>query len=195
MKIAFFDMDGTITNRDSLIHFIRYAHGYPRLAIGLLCNIHYLIAYKVGLYPNDRAKEKILAHFFGGWNEERFHLIAHKYSKNELDKITRPQAMEKIRWHQKQGHKTVVVSASIETWLIKWCAKYSLELISTQLQVDNGKLSGKFSTKNCHGAEKVLRIKKEYDLSEFETIYAYGDSSGDTEMLQLAHEKHFKPFR
>lgn len=188
-------MDGTITNRDSLIHFIRYSHGYPRLAIGLLSNIHYLIAYKMGLYPNDKAKEIVLGYFFGGWNTKNFLAIAHKYSQQELDKITRPQAMEKIRWHQQEGHKIVIVSASIESWLEKWCEKHDLELISTRLQFEEDKVVGKFSTKNCHGAEKVRRIKEKYDLSEFETIYAYGDSSGDTEMLQLANEQHFKPFR
>lgn len=195
MKIAFFDMDGTITNRDSLIHFIRYSHGYARLVIGLLSNTHYLIAYKAGLYPNHKAKEKVLGHFFGGWETERFRSIAHKYSTEELDKITRPRAMEKIRWHQQQGHKTVVVSASIETWLEKWCEKEGLELISTQLKFNNGKVTGEFACNNCYGIEKTQRIMEKYDLSEFETIYAYGDSTGDREMLQLANEQYFKPFR
>lgn len=195
MKIAFFDMDGTITSRDSLIHFIHYSHGYPRLTIGILLNIHFLAAYKLGLYPNYRAKENFINHFFGGWKMDKFCDIAAEYSAKELDKITRPQAMEKIRWHQQQGHKTVVVSASIDSWLSKWCETHGLDLISTQLQFDNGKVTGKFSTKNCHGIEKVKRIKEKYDLSKFDCIYAYGDSSGDTEMLKLADERYLKLFR
>lgn len=195
MKIAFFDMDGTITNRDSLIHFIIYSHGYRQLVIGILLNIHYLTAYKLGFYPNHKAKERFISHFFGGWGMEKFHDVAAKYSARELDKIIRPQAIEKIMWHQRQGHKTVVVSASIDSWLSKWCETHGLELISTQLQFDNGKITGRFATKNCHGIEKERRIKEKYDLSEYDYVYAYGDSSGDREMLQLANEKYFKHFK
>ena len=45
------------------------------------------------------------------------------------------------------------------------------------------------------GAEKVNRIKEKYTLDEYEYIYAYGDSRGDKEMLTIAHEQHYKPFR
>jgi len=195
MKIAFFDMDGTITNRDSLIHFIHYSHGYPRLAMGILLNIHLLAAYKLGYYPNHKAKEKFINHFFGGWKMEKFFEIAGSYSANELDKIIRPQAMKRIRWHQQQGHKTVVVSASIDSWLSKWCESHELELISTQLEFENGMVTGEFSTKNCHGSEKVKRINEKYDLSEYDYVYAYGDSSGDKEMLQLANERYLNHFK
>jgi len=32
-------------------------------------------------------------------------------------------------------------------------------------------------------------------LNNFSFIYAYGDSRGDDEMLELAQEKYYKPFR
>ena len=80
--------------------------------------------------------------------------------------------MKKIIWHQEQGHKVVVVSASMECWLKKWCEKYSIDLIATRLEIQDGKLTGKFATKNCYGPEKANRIKEVYDLSQFDYIYA-----------------------
>ncbi|HEU5146872.1 MAG TPA: haloacid dehalogenase-like hydrolase, partial [Chryseosolibacter sp.] len=59
----------------------------------------------------------------------------------------------------------------------------------------NKHLTGKILGRNCYGDEKVCRIKEEFDLPSFERIIAYGDSSGDREMLQLANESHYKPWR
>ena len=40
-----------------------------------------------------------------------------------------------------------------------------------------------------------LAIISVFDLSNFDEIIAYGDTSGDREMLVLAHQQHYKPFR
>ncbi len=53
-------------------------------------------------------------------------------------------------------------------------------------------VSGECATKNCFGPEKVSRIKTAYTLSEFEHIYAYADSSGDTELLELADTSGYR---
>ena len=50
-------------------------------------------------------------------------------------------------------------------------------------------------TRNCFGVEKVNRIRQEYDLSQWDFIYAYGDSRGDQEMLDLADERYYKFFK
>ena len=76
----------------------------------------------------------------------------------------------------------------------KWCAKYNLDLIATRLEIQDGKLTGKFATKNCYGMEKVKRIKDAYDLGQYDFVYAYGDSRGDKEMLSIANESYFKHF-
>jgi phosphoserine phosphatase len=59
----------------------------------------------------------------------------------------------------------------------------------------NEKLSGHLKTKNCYGPEKVRRIREVIDTDEYSTIYAYGDTRGDKEMLELANFKFYKHFR
>ncbi len=192
--LAFFDFDGTITTKDSLADFIRFAAGRFHFYKGLLLLSPMLLSYKLGVIPNTDAKERLISHFFKGWDAAEFQKVADDYSKNRLDKIVLPQALEKISWHQRQGHKVVIVSASMDSWLMAWCRKYRLDLISTRLEIKNRKLTGKFATKNCHGMEKVKRIKREFNLSEFDTIYAYGNSRGDKEMLAIATQPHYRPF-
>lgn len=194
MKIAFFDFDGTITNKDSLVDFIQFAVGRPAYYFGLLCLSPMLLLYVFKLLANDKAKQKMLAYYFKGWSEQKFEKLANKYATEQLSKIVRPQALERIQWHQQQGHQVVVVSASMESWLKGWCTQLDLTLIATDLAFENGKLSGKFATKNCYGFEKVKRIQALYELKTYEYIYAYGDSRGDKELLELADEAVNKPF-
>ena len=193
-SIAFFDFDGTTTTKDSLVYFIQYAIGKPTYYLGLLKLSPILTSYTLKLIPNDIAKENLISYFFKGWESCYFQKIADKYSITQIDKIIRPEAIEQIAWHQTEGHKVVIVSASMESWLKKWCEKHNIDLIATRLEIRDGKLTGKFSTKNCYGMEKVNRIKERYELSEYDCIYAYGDSSGDKEMLSLAHKPYYKPF-
>ncbi len=194
-KIALFDFDGTITTDDSLIKFIRYAKGDMQTALGMLWLSPMLIVYKLKLIPNYKAKQMMLSYFFKGINEENFKEVANEYSLNHIKTILRPKAMEKIEWHKEQGHKVILVSASIECWLKPWCNENNLDLIATKLEMIDGIVTGKFLTKNCYGIEKANRVQEVYNLSDYDYIYAYGDSRGDKELLELADESFYKPFR
>ena len=194
MHLALFDFDGTITTDDSLIKFIRYVNGDFITAWGLLILSPMLILYKLKLIPNYKAKQWMLSYFFNGVDYQKFKDNAEEYSLNHIDTILRPKAMEKIEWHKKRGHKVVVVSTSIDLWLAGWCSRNNLELIATRLEIKNNKLTGKFASKNCYGMEQVNRIKKNYNLDNYEVVYAYGDSMGDHQMLDLADIKYYRTF-
>jgi len=192
--IVLFDFDGTITKYDSLIKFIRYAQGNFKFICGIIILFPMLIAYKLKFIPNYKAKELMISYFFKGMSKKKFIDFADEYSLKHIDLIVRQKAIEKINWHKNKGHKVVVVSASIDLWLSAWCKKNNLELIATSIEIKNNKLTGKFGSKNCYGIEKVNRIIEKYELKNFELIYAYGDSKGDKEMLNIADYKYYKYF-
>jgi len=194
MRLALFDFDGTITTDDSLIKFIRFVLGDLKTLGGMVFLSPMLTAYKLKLIPNYRAKQIMLSYFFKGMDEQQFQKVAEEYSLKFIDSIIRQKAIERIKWHKEQGHTVVIVSASVECWLKGWCEKNNVELIGTKLEFKNNKFTGKFSTKNCYGIEKVNRIKQIYNLSDYRTIFAYGDSSGDKEMLAIADKKYYKYF-
>ena len=195
MKLVLFDFDGTITTDDSLIKFIRFVVGDVKTAWVMLLLSPMLITYKLKLIPNYKAKQWMFSYFFKGMDEQQFLKVAEEYSLKHIDTILRPKAIERIAWHKKLGHTVVVVSASIECWVKPWCDKNSLDLIATKIEIKDGILTGKFLTKNCYGIEKANRAKEAYNLSDYDYIYAYGDTRGDKELLALADESFYKPFR
>ena len=184
--IVFFDFDGTITTKDSLLDFIKYYHGNIKLTLGLFFLTPILLLYKMNIISNYKAKEILLRYFFEGVYVNTFKNIAREYSLNKIDEILNTDAIKKLNWHKELNHEIIVVSASIECWIQDWCTKNNIKLISTKLEIINFKLTGKLKGKNCYGIEKVNKINCEYNLKVYDNIYVYGDSNGDKEMLALA---------
>ncbi len=193
--LALFDFDGTITTKDSFLDFIFFCRGIPKTILGILINSPFLVLMIFKIYPRGKTKEKIWNYFFGRWPQEKFTTYAEDFTKKRLPQILRPQAIEKILWHKTQGHKIVVVSASFENYLSFWCKKEGIDLIATQVEIKDGKITGAFASQNCYGQEKVHRIKEKYNLKDFNDIIAYGDSRGDLPFKKIATEFHYKPFR
>jgi phosphatidylglycerophosphatase C len=194
-RIAFFDFDGTITTKDTLLEFIKFYKGTGYFYLGFLLYSPFLVAYKLKLIPNYVAKQKVLQFFFRGESIETFQKKCDEFSALILPKLIRPKALKEIEKLKASGAEIVVVSASAENWIRKWASDISLKLIGTKLAVANNKLTGTIDGKNCYGDEKVCRIEQHYDLKLFKEIYCYGDSRGDKAMLQLATFSFYKPFR
>lgn len=193
--LALFDFDGTLTTKDTLGDFIRFVFGKPKTVIGGILLSPILVGYALGLIDNGKAKEQVIKYFFGGMSGESLHKLGKQYAQERLPQILRPAVLEKLKWHQAQGHKVVIVSASTEYWLKPWTDEMSFDLLATQLETKEGLLTGNYAGQNCHGQEKVRRIQKAYRLEQYNQIYAYGDTSGDKPMLQLATQAFYKPFR
>jgi phosphatidylglycerophosphatase C len=194
-KIAFFDFDGTITTRDTLLEIIKFQKGKFAFLIGFLLNAPWLIAYKLKLFPNDDVKQKILTYFFSGTPELVFQQKCDLFAERKLPELIRPGALTEIEGLRARDFDIVVVSASAGNWIRKWTTGLGVQLIATRLEVKEGLITGRIEGKNCHGEQKVVCIKEHLNLSEYEEIYVYGDSAGDKPMLALATKSFYKPFR
>ena len=191
-KIYAFDFDGTLTTKDTLIEFIRYAKGSMALGLGFMRYAHLLVLMKIGLYPNYKAKQKVFAHFFKDTTLDYFNALCKAFAASSSH-LLRPNAIEAINHAIKEGSEVLIVSASIDNWVQPFFPQ--VKVVGTQIEVIDGKLTGRFLSKNCYGQEKVNRILSLYPNRQDYHLTAYGDSRGDKEMLAFADESHFKPFR
>ncbi|MDU1905121.1 MAG: HAD family hydrolase [Dysgonomonas sp.] len=185
--IAAFDFDGTITTKDTLFDFIRFYVGKKKLILGLVTLSPILILYRIGVIKNYVAKQKMFSYFFKGESINDFDTKGQKYA-SRIEEIIKSSVIEKIRSHQNQNHKVIIISASISTWIKPWASKNMNieEVIGTEIEVENGILTGRFKSKNCYGQEKVNRLLCLYPNRDDYTLYAYGDSPGDKQLLELA---------
>jgi phosphatidylglycerophosphatase C len=198
-KIYCFDFDGTLTTSDTLLEFIKYAKGTSRFLMVFLKYSPLLVLMKLHLYPNWKAKQQIFAHLFAGMRIEKFDALCRGFAE-ESQHLLRPKGITLMHEALVAGAQVFIVSASIDNWVRPFFDIRNLkgvQVLGTQIEVEDGKLTGRFKSNNCYGKEKVHRITealKSFERSEYE-IEAFGDSRGDKEMLAFADKGHFKPFR
>lgn len=193
--LALFDMDGTLTRRDTLSDLLLRHFGLPRcLAAGMRLGPA-LLGVPLDVVHRDTAKVALLTHFFGGMADETFRALGRDYALNHLDRLLRPAARRQLNWHRQAGHRVVVISASVSDWIRPWTESLSIELLATELERRGGRLTGALAGPNCRGQAKVDRLRALLDPADYHPIYAYGDTTGDTEMLALADHPTYRGLR
>ena len=106
--------------------------------------------------------------------------------------------MARLAEHKQAGHCCVMVSASPDIYLKRVAQQLGFDaLLCTEMAVMDGRLTGDMKTPNCHGKQKVLRLKA-WMAEQFgtdsgaEVVYAYGDTSGDKPMLRMAKNGFYR---
>jgi len=193
--IVAFDFDGTLTVEDSFIAFLRWRAGAAGWALAVL-----RLAPQLILYPltRDRGALKAAAArlVLGRIDQATLEREAEAFAAANFDRLIRPDALARWRRHTEEGALMTIVTASPETIVAPFAKRLGADrLIGTCLGFDAaGRFTGGFDTANCRAAEKVARLRQAFG-EDMALAAAYGDTSGDTEMLAFAAEGHMKLFK
>jgi phosphatidylglycerophosphatase C len=193
--IVAFDFDGTLTVRDSFTGFLRKRAGRRGWAVGLV-----RLAPATAAYARDRDRGAIKAAavkvFLEGVTRSALAADAEAYAEKVWRKLMRPDALEAWNdWGQRGRHR-VIVTASPALTVAPFARRLGAEgLLGTDLTFDaDDRVTGAFESPNCRGEEKVRRLRAAYG-PDLRLAAAYGDTSGDAEMLAIADEAGFRVFR
>lgn len=193
MTLALFDFDGTLTYKDSFRAFLQFSTSPVAFWIkNYVLSLPYALLYKLKLISTHRFKEIRLKLFLSNKSADEIEQLSQSFTQTIIPKILKQSGHERIAWHKTEGHDIWIVSASFDFVLEKWCTENNIGLLTNIAERDaQNSLTGCFPKPDCNYEEKVQRIKKVIDLQQFDTIYAYGDTSGDKPMLALAQYPHF----
>src|SRR5688572_30206630 len=192
MDLALFDFDGTITRTDTWTPFMERAVRPARILVGRVVLSPIVIGYRLGVVSASSARRIAARVGFGGEDAAKMRRLGLEYAADVLPGKVRPSALERIAWHQERGDQVAIVSASLDLYLAPWAASRGLDCICATLEERGGRLTGRYLGGDCCGREKVRRIRGRYDLGRYDTVYAYGDSGEDREMLEIAHRKYYR---
>jgi len=193
--VAAFDFDGTITTKDTFVPFLQLAFGKLPVLLAFTGLAFEGMKVLTGISSRDRFKEKIVARLFSGEPVQRLKQVGVMHAK-AVEAWFRPAALERIRWHKQQGHRLVMVSASLDIYLEDVAQRLGFDdLLCTKPSATQSAFDGGLVGANCRCAEKVRLLETLIGPLSEVVLYAYGDSDGDTEMLGVANYPHFKPFR
>lgn len=187
IKIAVFDFDKTLFNKDSIIEFTKYIYTQrPYLSFFILIQLFWLLFYWFRIISTKSFQQK----FFG-----YLMFISEKKIKSYIDsfwKIHFPvnfssKLLERIEQFNTENIITVVVSASPNFLVQPLKNKLSVDYVITtnfELHLKKYLIKGE----NCRGLEKIKRLKQLFNENDFIILEAYSDNKDDMELLKLANK-------
>lgn len=191
--LAAFDVDGTLTVRDCVRPFLERVGGRPRIAWAI---VRRPFASFVALARRDRdaVKEIVVGGVLRGRRVDDVDRIGAAFAAEVHPGWLRPDTLARLRWHQQRGDTTVLVSASLGPYLRPLAGLLGIDaVLCTDVHTVSGSdgeatYGDRLVDGNCRAAEKARRLdawRAEHGLSGA-TLWAYGDSRGDREMLDGA---------
>lgn len=188
LRVAAFDVDGTITRRDCVVPFLRRVAGTGTLGRRLVAQTRTVSAL-VSRRDRDGLKAAAAAAAFTGQPIERIAEIAEEFARSVHTSGLRAETVELLDGHRERGDTVVLVSASFEVYLRPLAELLGADdVLAARLEVGpDGRLTGLLDGPNCRGPEKVVRLHAWLDVHAGGRcgahVTAYGDSTGDRELL------------
>ena len=171
------------------------AHAAKRYALGMVRLAPAAIGY---LFHRNRGRIKAAAsrEFLSGATRAELEAQAKTFAEELAPTLLRGDALQAWkRWRTRRA-KLVIVTASPDVVVAPFARGLGADvLIATELAFDlNDRATGGFATPNCRGPEKVRRLKAMFG-DDLILKAAYGDTSGDREMLRIADHRGYRVFK
>lgn len=193
--IVAFDFDGTLTVRDSFNAFLAWRVSGPRFVAGLAKLAPAAAVYGLNR-DRGRLKSAAIREFLAGRTPAEVGAEAADFCEAVWAKFMRPDALQTWNAWRGRGATMVIVTASPAITVEPFARRLDADvLLGTRLKLDAaGNIAGPLAGENCRAGEKVARLRERFG-ADMRLAAAYGDTSGDTEMISIAEEKGFRVFK
>ncbi|MGB8860051.1 MAG: HAD-IB family hydrolase [Ilumatobacteraceae bacterium] len=186
--VAAFDVDGTLTVRDCVGPFLLRVGGWPGMSRAMLRRPGASLGAAVRR-DRDRLKELLVGGVLRGRKVATVEALGEKFAEQVEARWLRADTLERLRWHQRAGHRIVLVSASLGPYLRPLGRRLGVDdvLCAEPLRAGDEFADG-LDGGNCRAEEKVRRLDAWLVSRRWEhaTVWAYGDSAGDRQLLERA---------
>jgi phosphatidylglycerophosphatase C len=194
LQVAVFDFDRTLSSRDNVLPFLVAAAGRGAVVGALVASFP-----DVARRRRNDVKARLTRLLSGRDAGEVDDLAAH-FAAEVVAHHLRDDVLARAAWHAEQRHRCVIVSASYECYLTPIAAALGFDAtLGTRLEVVDGRHTGRLVGENVRRTEKVRRLDEWLARSSggrTATVWAYGDSAGDRELLARAdHPVRVRPIR
>jgi HAD superfamily hydrolase (TIGR01490 family) len=188
MTVAAFDLDGTLTRHDCVRPFLVSLGGWHGIAAAIVRRSLETAA-AVARWDRDMFKEIVVGGVFRGRSVADVAALGERFAERIERHSMRSDTVARLRWHQREGHATVIVSASLGPYLRPLARRLGTDGVLCTDVVDDGETYGDaLRGGNCRAGEKARRLARWIATSSLDgaELWAYGDSRGDREMLSMA---------
>jgi phosphatidylglycerophosphatase C len=185
MSLVFFDFDGTLTRRDTILPLgIALARARPRTSLAMARFVWLLICLKGRLLSNHQFKQAFCGLFLKGRSQTEIDDLSRAFTERYLEGILKKQIVDALKDHLRKGDEVYLVSSNFAFLLRPLQHTWNASgLIATEPEVKAGLYTGKINGRSCHGSEKVSRVLDLFGPERVSEATAYGDSRSDRPLL------------
>lgn len=192
MGIALFDLDGTLTRRDSLLPYVlgyclRQPWRLPRLLVMPWHVTRYLFVHR----DRGQLKQALIRAGLRGASREQIARWNERYVNQLVRSGLDPAALDRVRAHRARGDYLVLMSASPDLYVpaIARALRFN-ETICTGVRWDGMVLSGELTTANRRADEKLRCVQALRERHPGSQITAYANSASDVIHLRACDSAH-----
>src|SRR5690349_3200405 len=188
MPIAIFDLDGTITHRDTLFPLVVRQLAWPR-PWRLLRLLKVVPATLRFVFDHDRAalKQSLLRATLRGTPRAELNAASAEFVADTIAKRCFTDALATIQRHRSAGHYLVLMSASVDFYVPEFGRQLGFDhVISTGVAWNGDVFDGTLTTPNRRGEEKAIRLRELVAERKDGETFAYGNCDSDLPHLRIA---------
>lgn len=185
--VAAFDLDGTLARHDTLTPYLRLVVGRARVLGAVARSAPAIARAARDRAGRDVAKEQVLRATLRGYTVDALQEAAARYAPTVS---LRDDVIASLRDHQRQGHETLVISASPSIYVRAIAGHLGIDhVVATELEAVDGVLTGRYDGRNCRHEQKLARLLEWLGERDVE-LHAYGNPPDDDLMLARADHPH-----
>jgi phosphatidylglycerophosphatase C len=184
--VALFDLDGTLTWRDTLLPFLLgFLARRPHKVLGL-----WRLPAALWRYWRDRErgdlKSRVIRMIMGGQRREVIDVWADVFVAGLKPKRRfRPLALDVLEAHRAAGDRLVLLSASPDLYVPRIGLLLGFErTLCTEIEWQGDRLDGGLKTPNRRGEEKLRCVAWLREQYPGHPIIAYGNSASDLDHMR-----------
>lgn len=189
-KLAIFDIDYTITKKETLMELFKYVIKNDKRNVRFLPRAVFSgLMYSIKIYDEKKVKETFLK-FIDKIHEKDLAELVKKFYDEKLQAILYEDALTMMKKLKSEGYDIYLISASPEFYINEFYKIKEVDkIIGTKFTFKEGIFTRKMEGENCKGQEKVRRlmevIKNEKIEVDFKESYMFSDSLSDKPLLDL----------
>jgi len=186
-RVVFFDLDGTISRRDTLFGYVAgFVRRHPSRIPRYLAVLPALIGYALGVRDRGYLKGALLHGVMGGALRKDVQTWTDEYVPRLIERGVFDEALAAIRKHRDAGDHLVLMTATVDLYVPDLAQALGFDACQcSQVAWSEDRLEGWLTSPNMRDEEKAAALRRTVARFPGRRLVGYGNSAPDLPHLKL----------
>ena len=189
-RLVFFDLDGTISRRDTLFGYVAgFVRRHPLRAPRYLAVLPALVGFALGVRDRGDLKGALLHAVMGGAHRGEIQAWTDEYVPNLIARGVFKEALAAIRKHRDAGDHLILMTATVDLYVPELARALGFDAyLCSQVSWKEDRLEGWLASPNMRDEEKASALRRTVAKFPGRRLVGYGNSAPDLPHLKLVDQ-------